>query len=131
MSKIMIKNTGEWVEKPIIIAVDYDGTLDFAGFPNVGKLNQNAVDNLIKCQKEGKKVILWTCRAGQYLKAAVEECEKYGLVFDAVNENLPEIKAAGFDSPKILADIYIDDKAIGLGTDLDDVFNNLDLLGSN
>ena len=40
-------------------------------------------------------------------------CKEHGIIFDAVNENLPEIvKAFGGDCRKIYADEYIDDKNV-------------------
>ena len=64
-------------------------------------------------QARGSKIILWTCRTGQPLQDAVDLCKSYGLEFDAVNENLPEmIKAYGNNSRKVSADKYIDDNAI-------------------
>ena len=52
-----------------------------------------------------------TSRAGADLENAVEWCRLQGLVFDAVNEPLPEqIKRWGNDTRKIYADYYIDDK---------------------
>lgn len=54
---------------------------------------------------------MWTSRAGADLENAVEWCRLQGLVFDAVNELLPEqIKRWGNDTRKIYADYYIDDK---------------------
>ena len=54
---------------------------------------------------------MWTSRAGADLENAVEWCRVQGLVFDAVNEPLPEqIKRWGNDTRKIYADYYIDDK---------------------
>ena len=54
---------------------------------------------------------MWTSRAGADLENAVEWCRLQGLVFDAVNEPLPEqIKRWGNDTRKIYADYYIDDK---------------------
>ena len=45
--------------------------------------------------------------------AAAKFCEKYGLTFDAVNENLPDtVTMLGYNPRKVLADIYIDDKAV-------------------
>lgn len=42
-----------------------------------------------------------------------EGCKSWGLEFNAVNENLPEMTAHyGNDSRKIGADIYIDDKSL-------------------
>lgn len=60
---------------------------------------------------QGHKIILWTSRAGADLESAVEWCRLQGIVFDAVNEPLPEqIKRWGNDTRKIYADYYIDDK---------------------
>lgn len=60
---------------------------------------------------QGHKIILWTSRAGVDLENAVEWCRLQGIVFDAVNEPLPEqIKRWGNDTRKIYADYYIDDK---------------------
>lgn len=56
-------------------------------------------------------MILWTCRVGDMLQKAVEWCKERNLVFDAVNENLPEIiESFGSDTRKIFANEYIDDR---------------------
>jgi len=95
-----------------IIAVDFDGTLCEDCFPECGYPNLNLINYLIKKQNEGARIILWTCRNGKDLDVAVSFCKKHKLLFDAVNENLPEIiERYGSDSRKIFADIYIDDKA--------------------
>lgn len=98
----------------MIVAVDFDGVLSSKGeWPGVGEPNKELMKRLIKFQKAGHKVILWTCRAGEALENAVEQCREHGLEFDAVNDNLPEIVALyGVNSRKITADYYIDDKAV-------------------
>ena len=58
-------------------------------------------------------MILWTCRNGIDLTKAIEFCRNIGLVFDAINDNLPEIKVKyQNNSRKIFANIYIDDRAV-------------------
>ena len=97
-----------------IIAVDFDGTLIKDNkWPDVdGNPDRHLIENLIREQKNGNKIILYTCRCGDHLEAAVKWCKEQGLIFDAVNENLQEIiEAYGSDSRKISADIYIDDNA--------------------
>ena len=91
----------------MIIAVDFDGCLASAGtWPEVGEPNE-------ALRKRGDKVILWTCRADEALQKAVEFCKVHGLEFDAVNDNLEELKQLyGNNSRKISADLYIDDKAL-------------------
>lgn len=110
----------------MIIAVDFDATLtkDSSSFPEVvdTDLRFDRVKKLKTLQARGIKLILWTCRFGTALEQAVELCKEYGLTFDAVNDNLPEIKKdfsiqlkAGSElSKKIYADRYLDDKALTL-----------------
>lgn len=90
----------------MIIAVDYDGTLFIDG-----KANEALIRRLSRAQRQGNTVILWTRRAGDRLRQAVENLSAYGLRPNYVNANAPEsIKALGYDPRKILADVYIDDK---------------------
>ena len=96
----------------MIYAVDFDGTISMAEWPEVGQVNKELVDFLIRRKTLGDKVILWTCRAGQPLADAVDFCKSYGLTFDAVNDNLPEVvEKYGSNSRKITCDVYIDDRA--------------------
>lgn len=95
----------------MIIAVDFDGTLVLDRFPNIGEPFYSRIECVKSLQKKGHKIILWTCRAGKVLEEAVQWCAEHGLVFDAVNENLPEVqKEWGGDTRKVYCDYYIDDK---------------------
>lgn len=99
-----------------IIAVDFDGTLCEDKYPEIGEANRNLIEYLIPARHYGCKLILWTSRSGDRLKEAVEWCKQQGLIFDAINENLPEsIERFGGDSRKIFADQYIDDRADNMG----------------
>lgn len=101
--------------KQNIIAVDFDGTLCENKYPEIGEPNMELIDFLMNCQLNGDKVILWTCRNEEQTKAAVDWCSEKGLVFDAVNENLPEIITEfGGDARKIFANVYIDDRNVSL-----------------
>lgn len=63
----------------MIIAVDFDGTIIEAGcFPNLGPALPHAFEVLKKLQEKGHQLILWTCRGGKYLDAAVEFCKENG-----------------------------------------------------
>ena len=97
----------------VIYAVDFDGTLSFGRFPDAGEPNENLFRFLKREKENGARLILYTCRTGVNLAAAVAYCKDHGLEFDCVNENLPElIELYGGDTRKINADFYIDDKAI-------------------
>lgn len=74
-----------------IIAVDFDGTLCENKWPEIGEPNKELIAYLKKRQEAGDKLILWTCRVGEVRDAAVTWSAEQGLVFDAVNENLPEV----------------------------------------
>ena len=99
-----------------IIAVDFDGTLFDTEWPSIiKKPNTELIDWLKNRQsrEDPDRIILWTCRCGKDLEVAVNACAEQGLIFDAVNENLPNmIEKFGGDTRKIFADIYIDDKVI-------------------
>lgn len=96
-----------------MIAVDFDGTLCRDAYPQIGEANLQLIGRLKELQRSGDRLILWTCRQGRRLQEAVQFCSDYGLYFDAVNENLPEVVAQyGSDSRKICADLYIDDRSI-------------------
>ena len=96
-----------------IIAVDFDGTLCYSNWPELGEPNMPLIEYLKSWQKQGNKLILWTCRAGDALDNAVSWCNEYELTFDAINDNLPEIvELYGNNSRKITCDYYIDDRAM-------------------
>lgn len=104
----------KWERAYKIIAVDFDGCLCSNAWPGIGAPNKPIIDQLIKWRASGyAKLILWTCREGDALDRAVQWCREYGLEFDAVNANLPEMNALyGNDSRKCGADWYLDDKAV-------------------
>lgn len=92
----------------MIVAVDYDGTLE-----THGKLNQPLIDALRDVQRSGNTVILWTCREGQSLQSALNALMRVGFRPQYVNCNTPEaVRRMGRDSRKIYADVYIDDKGV-------------------
>ena len=95
-------------DRKFIVAVDFDGTIANMGLDGMLCPNMSII-NLIKYIKEEMHVILWTCRQGEMLQAAIDFCASQGLVFDYVNENVDKSLP---DCRKIFADIYIDDCAI-------------------
>ena len=99
-------------DRPIIIAVDFDGCLCVNAWPDIGEARQEVIHALLERQKQGAKIILWTCRVDERLDEAVAWCAEHGITFDAVNSNLPaNVAAFGNDCRKIYADEYWDDKA--------------------
>ena len=78
------------------IAIDFDGCLCTDAFPEIGKPNWVVIERARAEQANGAGLILWTCREGPLLEAAVQTCREWGLTFDAINESLPEwIEAYG------------------------------------
>ena len=98
-----------------IIAVDFDDTLCYSNWPELGEPNIPLIKYLLQEKALGNKIILWTCRAGQALSDATNWCQEQGLTFDAINDNLPEIvEMYGNNSRKITCDVYIDDRNMTL-----------------
>jgi len=96
----------------MIIAVDFDGTLVRHDFPRIGAEAPNAFKVLRKLQEGGHKLILLTMRSEKYLQDAVDFCAERGVRFWAVNNN-PE-QGSWTSSPKVYAQLYIDDMALGV-----------------
>jgi len=94
------------------IAVDFDGTLFEDAFPDIGEPIIPVIEFCKRQKWLGYPVILWTCRGGERLQAAIDACREQGLEFDAINDNpFSEYAHLGV-TRKIHADLYIDDKAI-------------------
>lgn len=99
-----------------VIAIDFDGCLAKDHYPEIGTPNWAVINEAKRLQQSGACLILWTCRQGQLLEAAVEACRGWGLEFDAVNEN-PQflIDLFGNDCRKVGADEYWDDRSVWMG----------------
>ena len=96
-----------------IIAVDFDGTLVENKWPEIGSANTKVLDYCKEEQAKGTRIILWTNRVGDALDAAVKWCKENDLHLDAVNDNIQEsIDFFGFNTRKIYADEFIDDRAL-------------------
>lgn len=108
---------------PKIIALDFDGTLVKDKFPEIGEINPPVWSAALRAKAEGMKLILWTSRTGQVLDDAIKFCANRGLTFDAINDNIDEVKALGWNARKVFATLYIDDRS---GTvDFDGAFARL------
>lgn len=102
-----------------IFCVDFDGTIVTHNYPNIGKPIKNAFKVLKQLQRDGHKLILWTCREGKELQEAIDYCNQNGLEFNAVNAN---VSGLGFNPyPKVYADMYIDDRGYGAVIDWDEI----------
>ena len=98
----------------LTFAVDFDGCLTEYSFPEIGeqtKEQKELLDVLIRLKEDGHKLILWTSRGEPVLKEAIDWCSEHNLEFDDININPFFDKKSG-PSPKIVADYYIDDKAL-------------------
>lgn len=93
-----------------VIAVDFDGCLCHDRWPEIGIPAEDVLLRLRKEKEAGSAIILWTCRVGEELEQAVAWCRDRGITFDAVNEQIPELK--GIDSRKVFATEYWDDRAV-------------------
>ena len=99
--------------KSLIIAVDFDDTLFTNNYPDIGEPIWNTINWCKKQKSHGNRLILWTCREGYELSMAVEACKQVGVIFDAINEDIKDDSYTySIPSRKILADIYVDDKAL-------------------
>ncbi len=100
----------------MIISVDFDGTIVDHRYPELGKPVPEALTWLKRLQACGAKIILFTMRseegiAGDTLIDAVRYLQDQGVQLHGVNTN-PD-QQSWTSSPKVYADIYVDDAAFG------------------
>ena len=96
--------------KGAIIAIDFDGTVVTHAYPHMG-MDAGAVPVLKELVANDCKLILYTMRSGQLLEKAVQWFKEQKIPLYAINEN-PGQKS-WTSSPKVHADLYIDDSALG------------------
>ena len=99
-----------------IIGVDFDGTLAVTRgtYPRIQGPIQEVIDYVKSEQAAGAYLILITMREYDELKDAVAWAKEQGLRFDAVNDNLPQMKEFFGNNPrKIFCNEYLDDTNIG------------------
>lgn len=94
----------------MVIAVDFDGTCVTHEYPAIGK-DIGAVPVLKELAAAGHDLILFTMRDGDRLKDAVNWFKWNKIPLYAINTN-PDQKS-WTSSPKVYADLYIDDAAAG------------------
>lgn len=96
------------------IAIDFDGTIVEHRYPAIGREIPFAIETLRKLQQDRHKLILWTAREGRLLEDAVEFCKSRGLVFYAVNSDVPGDSWRDVaPTRKLKVDLFIDDRNLG------------------
>lgn len=104
-------------EKQVVIAVDFDGTVCTASYPEIGIEREGAKEYINKLYNEGYVIVINTCRTdgGDYPAAqmAKDFLRIRGIKYHYFNEN-PDflIELYKCDTRKISADVYIDDKCL-------------------
>ena len=103
------------------IAVDFDGTCVTHDYPEVGK-DIGAAPVLRRLVDAGHKIILNTMRSGKHLGDAelwfkINNIELFG-------SNINPTQKRWTNSPKVYAQLYIDDAALGCPLLMDPNFSN-------
>ncbi|MGI4749864.1 MAG: hypothetical protein ACRYFB_04455 [Janthinobacterium lividum] len=97
--------------KGIYIGLDFDGTVVTHDYPNMGNEVPHCIDTLKQITDAGGKLILITMRSGRSLTEAVAYLNDHDIPLYGINNNPQQHLYS--KSPKIYANIYIDDAALG------------------
>ena len=95
----------------LVIAIDFDGTCVTHEYPYMGS-DIGAVPVLKELTDAGYHLVLNTMRSGKTEKEAVKWFKNNDIPLYGVNKN-PDQKSWSA-SPKVYADLYIDDSALGV-----------------
>jgi hypothetical protein len=101
----------------MIIAIDFDGTCVKHAYPKIGE-DIGAVPVLKEMVKNGHQLVLNTMRSGRLLDEAVQWFENNGIKLSDANHTPGQ--ETWTESPKVYAQLYIDDAALGCPTVMDD-----------
>ena len=93
------------------IGIDFDGTIVRHEYPDIGAVNDGALEYMKKFKDAGATLILWTMRDGHELVDAVAYCKAGGVELDAINHGIGDRNWT--QSPKAHCNLYIDDAAYG------------------
>lgn len=98
----------------MIIAIDFDGTIVYNEYPNIGTLKPHAKEIINTLYERGHKILIWTCRTRLLEHQAIEFLKEEGIKFHYCNNQLPEvISEYGNDVRKLSYDVLIDDRNLG------------------
>ena len=101
----------------MIIAIDFDGTCVKHAYPRIGE-DIGAVPVLKEMVKNGHQLVLNTMRSGKLLDEAIQWFENNDIKLSGANHTPGQ--ATWTQSPKVYAQLYIDDAALGCPTVMDD-----------
>lgn len=92
-------------------AIDFDGTCVYHEYPGVGNDVPFCVDTLKSLVQLGHLLILNTMRSGKELDDAVQWFKSHNIPLYGINNNPTQKQWTS--SPKVYANYYIDDAAVG------------------
>lgn len=95
----------------MIVALDFDGTCVAHDFPYIGN-DIGAILVIKRLVRNGHKIILNTVRSRQFLTDAIDWFKSNGIELYGINANPTQYKFT--TSPKVHADLFIDDLALGV-----------------
>ena len=96
----------------IVVGLDFDGTVVYHRYPQLGDWLPGAQEALLQIQRDGHKIVLNTMRSGVELAQAVQLLHSIGIELYGINTN--PTQSSWTSSPKVLADLYIDDCGYGM-----------------
>lgn len=106
-------------ERPFTVAVDLDGTLAESLVPHdpetIGAVRPKVKEWMEKFRAAGARLIIFTVRDGDEL--VTDWLEENEIPYDYINENPDQPDGS---SGKIIADVYLDDRAVDASGDWDD-----------
>lgn len=95
----------------IRIAIDFDGTVVRHRFPEIGEEVPESARVIRRLSDAGHLLLLWSCRSGRFHDDAMAWLRSRDLRLQ-VCEWCPPVVA--YRPPKMVADIYLDDRSLGV-----------------
>lgn len=102
------------------ICIDWDGTIvEDGAYPEAGEFKEHAVNVMKRILKEGGEIVIWTCRNGNGQEdKIIDKLVTAGIHSFNVNHPFDHYTDIfGDTARKVFADVYIDDRNLGVVID--------------
>ena len=116
--------------RPFCVAIDFDGTIVEDKYPNMGFLKENVVSAINLLKELGCHIIITSCRTNSLIHSSITErkiqkqlmenfLRQNNILFDEVDDGT---------YGKVVANVYIDDRAVRFENNWEEIVRIVNLL---
>jgi len=116
--------------KPFVVAIDFDGTIVEHKYPDIGPLKENVIRCIRLLKEMGCYIIITSCRTNSVLYRSLLQRANQAHIMQIflIENNIPFDEVDDGTQGKVVADVYIDDRAIRFENNWEEIVRIINLL---